>query len=61
MSLICVPLIVGDLVILTAPPEGLLPERFSWSRGLLCSCLDMGKQVVMFNGITKGLSIALGR
>ena len=59
MSLLCVPLIIGDLMILSAPPEGLIPERFSFP--LLCGCLDMGKEMVMFNGGTKGLAIALGR
>ena len=53
------PLIIGDLMILSAPPEGLLPERFS--SPFLCGCLDMGKEMVMFNGGTKGLAIALGR
>ena len=62
MSLLCLPLIIGDLIILSGP-TGLFPERFSSSplSPFLCSCLDMGKQWVMFNGITKGLSIALGR
>ena len=62
MSLLCVPLIIGDLIILSGP-MGLFPERFSPPilSPFLCSCLDMGKQWVMFNGITKGLSIALGR
>ena len=59
MSLLCVPLIIGDLMILTAPSEGLIPKKLL--SPLLCSCLDMGKQMVMFNGTTKGLSIALGR
>ena len=61
LSLLCVPLIMGDLIILCGP-MGLFPEGLSSLLSpFLCSCLDVGKQWVMFNGITKGLSIALGR